>query len=265
MENFTESLSSEGQIIPINKIPYEEQIVPYRPVATELTEFVPDSNKTLSQIPKIGTLARDIVQKVKSFTSSLKSDGFYDQIKQLPEIQTDQSFSGSLEQSKQMAQLSIQQILSAARSFNETINNSLVSIPAHPYDRLVHHYLGPDFVCPTIYELNVPQNYCPKEAVKEIINVKNDLFDLQMTHLAAMSAEVMDTNFYGITSQNLNNAFAVLSTTCNGDQYIINDKKLSEHLTFVEILKSIPTDYIEQNPMEVAQKLIARFIEIQKL
>jgi len=265
METFTESLSFDGQIVPGNQIIFDEQLVPYHSHNTELTEFVPNSDKSLLQIPKVRTFAQELTQKVKSFTSSLKSNGLYNQIKQLPEVEINQPFGNSLEKSKQQAQLCIQQVLSAAQIFNDDIQYSLTSVPAHPYDRLVYQYLGPNFVCPTIYELNIPQNYCPKEAVKEIINVKNDLFDLQMTHLAAMSAEVMDTNFYGITSQNLNNAFAVLSTTCDGDQYIINDKKLSEHLSFVETLKSIPTDYIEENSMEVAQKLIARFIEIQKM
>ena len=259
METFAESLSSDGQIVPIKKINFEEQIIPYNPSSAELVE----TNKILSRIPDVRNFASNLTQKVKSFTSALKSN---QQLQPSAKtLTTEESFDNVLQLSKQNAQLNIQQILLAAQEFNQTIQHSLTSVPAHPYDRLVYQYLGPDFVCPTIYELETPQNYCPIQATKEIIDIKNKLSDLQTTQISIMSAEALDTNFYGITSQNLNNAFAFLSTTCSGDQFIINDRKLSEHLSFVETIKSIPIDYIQQNPMEVAQKLINRFIQIQKM
>ena len=64
------------------------------------------------------------------------------------------------------------------------------------------------------------------------------------TQLQIMSAEAADTSFAGITSQNLGNAFAVLSTTANGQEYIIDRKKAAEHLEFIEIVNNVPTDYI---------------------
>ena len=84
------------------------------------------------------------------------------------------------------------------------------------------------------------------------------------THLQLMSAEAADTSFAGITSQNLGNAFAVLSTTANGQEYIIDRKKAARHLEFIEVISNIPTDYIIENPVIVVMKLVSRYLEIHR-
>ena len=158
----------------------------------------------------------------------------------------------------------IQSALSAARALKQQMYSTVFDGPICPYKRTLVEYLGPNFICPTIEDLDFPRDFNPIEAVKSIVDI-NKKYDNQMTtHLQLMSAEAADTHFAGITSQNLGNAFAVLSTTSNGQEMIIDRKKAAEHLEFAEIINNIPTDYILENPVIVALKLVSRYLEIHR-
>ena len=61
-----------------------------------------------------------------------------------------------------------------------------------------------------------------------------------------------------ITSQNLGNAFSVLS----GNEYVIDKEKLRKHLEFGEIVRNIPQDYIDNHPYLTAFKLLSRYSDI---
>ena len=155
-------------------------------------------------------------------------------------------------------------VLSAARNIRQKLEEATFTGPICPYQKTLLEYLGPNFVCPTIHELALPINFNPIEAVKTITEIDKKYNDLMLTHLQIMSAEAADTRFVGITSQNLGNAFAVLSTTQNGQQYVIDKQKASRHLEFAETVRNIPADYILQHPFEVAQKLVGRYLEIHQ-
>jgi len=154
----------------------------------------------------------------------------------------------------------IQALLSTIRSLKQEIQPA--EAPACPYQQTLIEFLGPDFICPTIHDLAFPVNFSTTEAVSSITEIGKCHHEHMMNHLQAMSAEAADMGFPGITSQNLGNAFAVLSTTANGEEYVIDRVKTAKHLEFAEIVRNIPTDYIIANPSLVAQKLIARYIEI---
>lgn len=154
--------------------------------------------------------------------------------------------------------------LSAARSLKQQIQSTIFDGPVCPYQRTLLEYLGPNFKCPTIDDLPLPRNFNPAEAIKIILDVDKKHDKQMTTHLQIMSAEAADTNFPGVTSQNLGHAFAVLSATSRGQEYIIDKKKTGQHLEFVELISKIPTDYIVEHPVIVAQKLVARYLEIHQ-
>ena len=158
----------------------------------------------------------------------------------------------------------IQNALSAARALRFEFQSSLSAVPACPYQRTLTEYLGPNYICPSIHDLSLPSKFNPKEAVISIAKIDKKYNDLMFTHLQAITAEATNTGFPGITSQNLGNAFALLSTTANGEEYVIDKPKASKHLELAELIRNIPSEYIIQNPVEVAQKLVAQFIEIHE-
>ena len=181
------------------------------------------------------------------------------------ELQTKlNDFAELLRTNKEQAHLTISQLVSSANSMTADLTTALTAVPVHPYEKLVYEYLGPNFICPTIQELTIPNNFCSQKCLIEIESIAKGVGALQTSQFARMSAEAMDTAFYGITSENLNNAFAVLSSTPEGERYVIDRAKLADHLRFVETVKSIPTDYVLKNPLEVAKKMLAEFTRIHQ-
>lgn len=236
MDTFTESLSYDEQTIVLYDKPVSDhEIVPY--VGTAI-EQLSSKNTTEENVLAVGNQV--LPNKLP--------------LAPHPLIVADRN----------RAMQTLSSVLSAARSLRQQFETSLFAGPTCPYQRTLNEYLGPNFICPTIHDLSLPLNFNPIEAVKTITTIDKKYNDLMLTHLQVMSAEAADTHFVGITSQNLGNAFAVLSTTSNGQQYVIDKQKASQHLEFAEIIRNMPTDYILQNPLEVAQKLVGRYLEIHR-
>lgn len=165
---------------------------------------------------------------------------------------------------KNKALETIQTLLSTVQVLKEKIQDSMLSGPVCPYQQTLLEYLGPDYKCPTIYDIPYPKTYSTQAAISAIEIIGNKYDNILLSHTQTMSAEAADTNFVGITSQNIGHAFAVLSATANGNEYIIDRVKTSNHLEFAEMVRNLSTDYIIQNPLIVAHKLISRYIEINK-
>jgi hypothetical protein len=131
-----------------------------------------------------------------------------------------------------------------------------------PYEQTKIKYLGRNYIVPTIDSLTYPSDFSIEKALTSTAVINASYYNVMLTHMQAMSAEAIDTNFAGITSENLGNAFAVLSATATGNRYVINEKKLADHLEFAEIVRNLSMEDIIENPKEVAYKLIHKFIEI---
>ena len=210
---------------------FDGQLVPYSQTQLTAIEQI-SSNQVSSESQSIETRARNLADLLRS--------------------------------DKQAAQLAIQELVSSAKNAKAEMIASLTATPVHPYEKLKVQYLGPDFVCPTIHDWVIPMDFCPKAALTDIQEIAQGFHELQMSHFAKMSAEATDTSYFGITSQNLNNAFAVISATANGEQLVVDKKKVADQLKFIEIIKSIPTDYIIENPLIVAKKMLAEYARLNK-
>lgn len=158
----------------------------------------------------------------------------------------------------------IQTLLSTVQTLKEKIHDTLLAGPICPYQQTLLEYLGPNYQCPAIQDIPYPKTFSTQVAITSIDVIANKYDDILLSQLSVMSAEAADTNFVGITSENLGHAFAVLSSTANGQEYVIDRVKTANHLEFAEIVRNIPVDYIIQNPLVVAHKLISRYIEINQ-
>jgi hypothetical protein len=165
---------------------------------------------------------------------------------------------------REIALQQIEAYIAELEIHTEQILKSTFEGPICPYEATLLEYLGPKFKCPTIHDLPFPLHFSAEEAVEEILTIGDQYHNQMITHLQMMSAEAVDTSFPGITSENLGNAFAVLSATDKGEEYVIDRNKTAQFLEFAEIVKNIPSDYIIENPVEVAQKLIHRYLEIHR-
>ncbi len=146
------------------------------------------------------------------------------------------------------------------------MTDALTSVPIHPYERLIYDHLGANFVPSTIHEYAVPEQFNPILCLRELEKISRKTSQVEMTHYASISAEALDPKFNGtFNTENLNNVFAVPTVDSDGKQtFVVDKKRLTEHLKFVEMAKRIPADYIVKNPLIVAKILISEFIRIHK-
>lgn len=157
----------------------------------------------------------------------------------------------------------------------QTINSLLLTIdkikkdvqqeqegPACPYEKTKIEYLGANFIVPSIHDLDVPKNFSVEIATKAIKQVSTNYNNVLMTNVQQMTAEAADTSYVGIKTEQLGNAFVVLSATSKGTEYVVDKHKAALHLEFAELVRNIPLNDILENPTLVAQKLITRYMQI---
>jgi hypothetical protein len=233
MDTFTESMSSHA-------------IAVQDTVAQKIVLYGNTTGPELSGTKKIYSLVPPTTESVSIDEESLFSPN--------PLILADRN----------KAMETIQSLLSTVETLKQKIHETLLGGPVCPYEQTLIEYLGPNFECPTIYDIPYPKTFSTQVAISSIDVVGNKYDDILLSHLSLMSAEAADTNFVGITSQNLGHAFAVLSSTANGKEYVVDRVKTANHLEFAEVVRNIPIDYIIQNPLVVAHKLISRYLEINQ-
>lgn len=164
------------------------------------------------------------------------------------------------------ALLQLAELLSAA----DLMISELQTNPADticPYQATLQQYLGPEFKPLNIHEITIPSDFSLTKASENIKLYREHIDNKMIAQLDKMLEEATDTAFPGITSQHIGNAFAVLSTTATGTEWVIDEQKLAKHLEFAELVRNMPTDYMdlnEANPLIVSLKLIAQYESITK-
>jgi uncharacterized protein YaaR (DUF327 family) len=233
----------------------------------ELAVKEQDYKQQVSNIKKktIPSSYQDILTKIQQQT--LNRDEIMSQAEQdIAAVESAEKFTTLLQSDKEKAKRIIDSLVSSAKQMTSTINASLTSTPLHPYEKLIHEYLGPNYKPNTIQEYSIPDNFSFFNSIKQLRIAAEANHQLQMTQMAVLSAEAANPTFDGtFDTENLNNAFAEPVNTPDGKQtFVINETKLKEHLAFMEMVKNIPRDYILKNPLEVAKKMISEFIRIHE-
>lgn len=133
-----------------------------------------------------------------------------------------------------------------------------------PYERTKIEYLGPNYIVPSIHDLPEPVDFSNEVALNSNLLINKQYHENMMAQMQMMSAEAASPDFSENLPEVYGHAFTMLSSTANGEQLVIDRHKTALHLEFAEIVRNIPVSYILENPLLVAQKLINRYIEINK-
>ena len=145
----------------------------------------------------------------------------------------------------------IQALLSSTRQFRESFESAMSSIPAHPYERLKWEYFQPNEQFLKIEDIPTPTNFCPFTCTKEL------------SAISAKFNETVSAQVCALTCENIPetcNAFAALSDNV----FVVDSQKAKDHLQFLEMVRSIPMELVDQNPREVAQKILSQYITFFK-
>lgn len=197
-----------------------------------------------------------------TFTGSVSADdisikGFNDE---LPEITNP-----LVEQDRNKAIEKINNLLVKINKLKDEFQFSQDSKPLCPYEQTKLEYLGPNFIVPSIDNLPEPVNFSVDAAVNSNLLINKQVHENMIMQLHLMSAEATAPNFTGNLSEVLGHAFTMLSSTANGEEVRVIDRhKTALHLEFAELVRNIPINQIIENPVIIAQKLINRYIEINK-
>lgn len=173
-----------------------------------------------------------------------------------------------LELDRKKAQFTIQQALSSARAVRQQLEMTLLSSgPIHPYERLIYDYLGPNFICPKITDLELPSNFSTKQTMETLEQISTQCFQKTLTHFQYVTGGIGKEGCEDDTflMKNLGNFFSTLSTTDKGIEFVEDKAKTAEYISFSETVRNIPADYIINNPVDAAQRLLNQFIKIHSM
>lgn len=247
-EIVVKSLSANNQIaVGFNTQPTKQQL------------SIPDYAIALKE--KLSVFQQLTSYSFPTFTSEISGDdipvkGFNDG---LPE-----ETNPLIQQDRNKAVEKVNNLLVKINKLKQDYTQKMESKSPCPYENTIAEYLGPNFVAPSISDLTILKDYSASAATNANLLINKRCHENMITQLKLMSAEATDPNFSGELSPVLGNAFAVLSATANGEQYVEDRHRAALHLEFAEIVRNIPIAQIIENPLEVAQKLISRYIEINK-
>lgn len=176
-----------------------------------------------------------------AFENSLKEES-NNNIEQTPLI-------NFVESDLSFVELTLAQILSSSEDLCMQIDAMLSSIPVHPYERLKSQYLDSNTEFLHLTSIELPESFCLSSAelaFEQTMEKYNEQFELQVS---ALTSENID---------NLYNAFSVAS----GDQFVIDDKRVANHLQFVQMCNSIPIQLIDRDPVGVAQRIVSQYLKM---
>ncbi|MFZ9876810.1 MAG: hypothetical protein ACO3EY_07130 [Candidatus Nanopelagicales bacterium] len=233
----------------------------------ELTVKEQDSKQQISNTKKktIPSSYQDVLTKIQQ--QALDRNELLVQVEQdIAAVENAEKFTTLLQTDKEKAKRIIDSLVSSAKQMTSAVTSSITSTPVHPYEKLIHDYLGPNYKPNTIEDYSIPDNFSFLDSLKQLRKAAEANQELQTTQMAILTAEAANSLFNGtFDTENLNNAFAEPVKTADGKQtFVINETKLKEHLEFMEMVKNIPKEYILKNPLEVAKKIISEFIRIHE-
>jgi len=150
------------------------------------------------------------------------------------------------------AHSTIQSVLSSLRQINADIAAAQAEIPADPFERLKLEYSHPNSQPMSFDDISVQEDFCPIRATEKL----NEISDSY--------TKEFDEHFQMLSGLDINEHpnFGTAYSTFSENKFVIDQKKASDHLLFVDMVRNIPIEYIKANPVEFAQKIITKYIEV---
>ena len=146
----------------------------------------------------------------------------------------------------------LQQALSGIREKRLTINDALTSTPFHPYEKLKYTYLDQQGLSAIDFsQLPALSSFDLTSATHQLTSINKQFVEDFYTRIPRLSGTE------ALQNANIGNMFSSLSS--NGE-FVVDTERMSKHVQHIEMVKGITAQQVDQNPVEVAQKLIASFI-----
>lgn len=183
----------------------------------------------------------------------------YTQASSIPTQDFDVSeFQKQLNQDRQKAKKMIDDLVAQARATKQEFLKEYADRPLHPYEQMIHEYLGKDFKPKAIEEMMIEPDIDPLKVVAHIAELSKSLQEKSMKQVTAIVEQALDTTFPGITSEALGSAFGMLS----GNEFVIDHKMTARHLEFCENLRNLSVDYIIAHPYDAARRILSEFMRV---
>jgi hypothetical protein len=145
----------------------------------------------------------------------------------------------------------LQHVLSTLQTAKHTLLEALSSLPAHPYEKYQKAYLDPNTLPLKLEDVCCPEDFSSTTCSKQICAISIELNEDWNRQLCALSCcETLEEQ------SNLSNAFMSLSE----GKFVVDRKRSADHLRFIEMVRNIPINLIEQQPYEVAKRLASQFV-----
>jgi len=177
------------------------------------------------------------------------------QVDSLSSTQFD-SMSGTHQFHMDNAASTIASILSSLRQTKADLEAATEDIPDHPYEALKHHHCHKDAEPFEFHNIRIPDDFCPKKSHQALLDISEKHSNNFCTHLETLSLSGLQLHEH----QHFGNGFASLS----GNQFVVDKDKITNHFLFIDMIRSVPLEYVTANPKEFAQKVITKFIEIHQ-
>lgn len=161
----------------------------------------------------------------------------------------------SLNSSVEEANQSLQSLLSAIRLKKEEMIASLSCTAVHPFEKLKQQYLSVDCKPITLKDIQLPSEFCPYTSFSCLTAINKKYIEHSNTAVRELTA-----NHELLNNPHIISPFTTLSSTVSGNDFVVDKQQVSNHLQFLEFLKTIPLTEIQQNPKEVAQKIVTQYI-----
>lgn len=161
-------------------------------------------------------------------------------------MEPDNSFTQNT-QDEGITMQTIQSMLSSVRQARETFETAMSGIPTHPFERLKYQFLSPEQQQLSIDNIAVPIDFCPFNVTHQLTSISHTL---QETTSQQMSSIMLSEG--GETC----NSFASLSE----NTFVVNKEKVANYLQYIEMVNNITVESIENNPMEVAKRVLAQYV-----
>lgn len=130
-----------------------------------------------------------------------------------------------------------------------TISKKEIDV-VNQYDKLVEQYLGEGYKPLTLANIQVPDEFSMYQGTSATEEVRDLLIQNNTQHLE-LFAKNPDI-------PNLGNAFALIKEDGTS---ILNEAAIAKKIEFLEFIKTITPEEIQQNPLEVAKKVVFMFHE----
>lgn len=154
----------------------------------------------------------------------------------------------------QNATSTIQNLLSSLKQINADIAAAREEIPTDPYERLKWEHCHKDIEPLDFESVEVPEDFCFDKAHKALTEISKKHSDNFNDHLNVASLSGFDPNEH----HHFGNAFAAF----DGGTFQLDKDKITKHFQFLDMVRSVPLDYIINNPNDFNKKVLTKFIEI---